>query len=399
MVWSGLFPNEGGDYSELREALDRLKLSDSALSYEPEISQALGFGFRAGFLGLLHMDIVKERLEREFDLELIATAPNVEFHVIRGGETTVVHNPAEMPVPGTYDRVEEPIVFATVITPKEYLGAVLDLCQSRRGELVDTSFLTPERAEVHYMLPLAEIVFDFFDQLKSSTRGYASPRLRALGLSGVRRRPRRRAACTASPSTRSARSCTASKAYAYGKKMTERLRELIPRQLFDVAIQAAIGSKIIARETVKAKRKDVLAKCYGGDITRKRKLLEEQKKGKARLRKVGSRRRAAGGVHRGAARGRGGEEEVSGARGGRRNLRPRAVLPDALRLLRLQRLRRARPSGVAIRRGPAAGGRARRAGVGGRGGRERVPGRRHADHARGGGPEGAAGAIRDPCSP
>ncbi|HWL91139.1 MAG TPA: translation elongation factor 4, partial [Actinomycetota bacterium] len=153
MVWSGLFPNEGGDYSELREALDRLKLSDSALSYEPEVSQALGFGFRAGFLGLLHMDIVKERLEREFDLELIATQPNVEFHVIRGDETTVVHNPAEMPVPGTYDRVEEPIVFATVITPKEYLGAVLDLCQSRRGELVDTTFLTPERAEVHYMLP------------------------------------------------------------------------------------------------------------------------------------------------------------------------------------------------------------------------------------------------------
>ena len=174
MVWSGLFPNEGGDYSELREALDRLRLSDSALSYEPETSTALGFGFRVGFLGLLHMDIVKERLEREFDLELIATAPNVEFHVIRGDETIVVHNPAEMPVPGTYDRVEEPIVFATVITPKEYLGAVLDLCQSRRGELVDTTFLTPERVEVHYMLPLAEIVFDFFDHLKSNTRGYAS---------------------------------------------------------------------------------------------------------------------------------------------------------------------------------------------------------------------------------
>ncbi len=286
MVWSGLFPNEGGDYSELREALDRLKLSDSALSYEPEVSQALGFGFRAGFLGLLHMDIVKERLEREFDLELIATQPNVEFHVIKGDETTVVHNPAEMPLPGTYDRVEEPIVFATVITPKEYLGAVLDLCQSRRGELVDTTFLTPERAEVHYMLPLAEIVFDFFDQLKSSTRGYASLDYEPWGYqeSDVVRVD---VLLHGEPVDAFSTIVHRSKAYAYGKKMTERLRELIPRQMFDVAIQAAIGSKIIARETVKAKRKDVLAKCYGGDITRKRKLLEEQKKGKARLRKVG----------------------------------------------------------------------------------------------------------------
>jgi GTP-binding protein LepA len=259
MVWSGLFPNEGGDYSELREALDRLKLSDSALSYEPEVSQALGFGFRAGFLGLLHRDIVKERLEREFDLELIATAPNVEFHVIRGDETIVVHNPAEMPVPGTYDQVEEPIVFATVITPKEYLGAVLDLCQSRRGELVDTTFLTPERAEVHYMLPLAEIVFDFFDQLKSSTRGYASLDYEPWGYqeSDVVRVD---VLLHGEPVDAFSTIVHRSKAYAYGKQMTERLRELIPRQLFDVAIQAAIGSKIIARETVKAKRKDVLAK-------------------------------------------------------------------------------------------------------------------------------------------
>jgi GTP-binding protein LepA len=286
MVWSGLFPNEGGDYSELREALDRLKLSDSALSYEPETSQALGFGFRVGFLGLLHMDIVKERLEREFDLELIATAPNVEFHVIRGDETIVVHNPAEMPVAGTFDRVEEPIVFATLITPKEYLGAVLDLCQSRRGEQVDTTFLTPERAEVHYVLPLAEIVFDFFDQLKSNTRGYASLDYEPWGYqeSDVVRVD---VLLHGEPVDAFSTIVHRSKAYAYGKQMTERLRELIPRQLFDVAIQAAIGSKIIARETVKAKRKDVLAKCYGGDITRKRKLLETQKKGKARLRKVG----------------------------------------------------------------------------------------------------------------
>ena len=286
MVWSGLFPNEGGDYSELRDALDRLKLSDSALSYEPETSQALGFGFRVGFLGLLHMDIVKERLEREFDLELIATAPNVEFHVIRGDETIVVHNPAEMPPPGTDDRVEEPVVFATVIAPKEYLGAVLDLAQSRRGELVETTFLTPERVEVRYVLPLAEIVFDFFDLLKSSTRGYASLDYEPYGYqeSDVVRVD---VLLHGEPVDAFSTIVHRSKAYAYGKQMTGRLRELIPRQLFDVAIQAAIGSKIIARETVKAKRKDVLAKCYGGDITRKRKLLETQKKGKARLRKVG----------------------------------------------------------------------------------------------------------------
>jgi GTP-binding protein LepA len=286
MVWSGLFPNEGGDYSELRDALDRLKLSDSALSYEPETSQALGFGFRVGFLGLLHMDIVKERLEREFDLELIATAPNVEFHVIRGEEPIVVHNPAEMPATGTYDRIEEPVVYATVITPKEHLGAVLELCQSRRGELVETSFLTPDRAEVHYVLPLAEIVFDFFDQLKSKTRGYASLDYEPWGYQESNL-VRVDVLLHGEPVDAFSTIVHRDKAYAYGRQMTERLRELIPRQLFDVAIQAAIGAKVIARETVKAKRKDVLAKCYGGDITRKRKLLETQKKGKERLRKVG----------------------------------------------------------------------------------------------------------------
>jgi GTP-binding protein LepA len=286
MVWSGLFPNEGGDYSELRDALDRLKLSDSALSYEPETSQALGFGYRVGFLGLLHMDIVKERLEREFDLELIATAPNVEFQVIGGDETIVVHNPAEMPPAGSYDRVEEPVVFATIITPKDHLGAVLDLAQSRRGELVETTFLTPERAEVHYVLPLAEIVFDFFDQLKSRTRGYASLDYEPWGYREADV-VRVDVLLHGEPVDAFSTIVHRSKAFAYGKQMAERLRELIPRQLFDVAIQAAIGSKIIARETVKAKRKDVLAKCYGGDITRKRKLLETQKKGKARMRKVG----------------------------------------------------------------------------------------------------------------
>jgi GTP-binding protein LepA len=286
MVWSGLFPSEGGDYAELREALDRLKLSDSALVYEPEVSQALGFGFRVGFLGLLHMDIVRERLEREFDLELISTAPNVEFHVFQGDEVTTVHNPAEMPPGGDYDRVEEPVVFATIITPAEYLGAVLELCQSRRGEMVDMTYLTPERIEVHYVLPLAEIVFDFFDHLKSGTRGYASLDYESWGYQESKL-VRVDVLLHGDPVDAFSSVVHRDKAYTYGKRMTERLKELIPRQLFDVAVQAAIGSKVIARETVKAKRKDVLAKCYGGDITRKRKLLETQKKGKERMRRVG----------------------------------------------------------------------------------------------------------------
>jgi GTP-binding protein LepA len=286
MVWSGLFPAEGGDYAELREALDKLKLSDSALHYEPESSQALGFGFRCGFLGLLHMDIVKERLEREFDLELIATAPNVEFHVVRGDEVIIVHNPAEMPVPGTYERVEEPVVFATIIAPSDYLGAVLDLCETRRGEQVDISYLSTDRAEVHYVLPLAEIVFDFFDQLKSRTRGYASLDYEPWGYQEADL-VRVDIVLHGEPVDAFSSVIARDKAYPYGKQMVERLRELIPRQLFDVAIQATIGSRIVARETVKAKRKDVLAKCYGGDITRKRKLLEQQKKGKARMRRVG----------------------------------------------------------------------------------------------------------------
>ena len=286
MVWSGLFPADGSDYSALREALDRLKLSDAALHYEPETSQALGFGFRCGFLGLLHMDIVKERLEREFDLELIATAPNVEFHLISGDEITVVHNPAEMPASGTYDRVEEPVVFATIITPADHLGAVLGLCQDRRGEMVDMSYITPERLEVHYVLPLAEIVFDFFDQLKSGTRGYASLDYEPWGYQ-VANLVRVDVLLHGEPVDAFSTIVHRDKAYVYGKEMTERLKALIPRQLFDVAVQAAIGAKIIARETVKAKRKDVTAKCYGGDISRKRKLLETQKKGKARMRRVG----------------------------------------------------------------------------------------------------------------
>ncbi len=286
MVWSGLFPAEGGDYPLLRDALDKLKLSDAALAYEPESSQALGFGFRCGFLGLLHMDIVKERLEREFDLELIATAPNVEFLVRRGEETFTVHNPSEMPQPGTYDWVEEPFVLATVVTPSSYLGPVMELCQQRRGSLQDIRYLSPERAEIHYLLPLAEIIFDFFDLLKSRTRGYASLDYEHWGyersdlvrvdilLQGV-------------PVDAFSAVVPRDRAYSYGRSMTERLRQLIPRQMFEVSIQATIGSRVVARETVRAKRKDVLAKCYGGDVTRKRKLLEKQREGKKRMRRVG----------------------------------------------------------------------------------------------------------------
>src|ERR687887_1293910 len=286
MVWSGLFPAEGGDYSELREALDKLKLSDSALHYEPETSQALGFGFRCGFLGLLHMDIVKERLEREFGLELIATAPNVEFHVFRGDAETVVHNPSEMPHPGTYDYVEEPYVLATIVTPASYLGPVMELCQQRRGSLQDLRYLSPERAEIHYLLPLAEIIFDFFDLLKSRTRGYASLDYEHWGYEPSDL-VRVDVLLHGEPVDAFSAVVHKDKAYQYGRAMVDRLRQLIPRQLFDVAVQAAIGNRIVARETIKAKRKDVLAKCYGVDVTRKRKLLEQQRAGKARMRRVG----------------------------------------------------------------------------------------------------------------
>ncbi len=286
MVWSGLFPAEGGDYPMLRDALDRLKLSDAALVYEPESSLALGFGFRCGFLGLLHMDIVKERLEREFGLELIATAPNVEFRVHRDAEAVTVHNPSEMPPPGTYDHAEEPFVLATVVTPSSYLGPVMKLCQQRRGSLLDLRYLSPERAEVHYLLPLSEIIFDFFDLLKSRTRGYASLDYEHWGYEQSDL-VRVDVLLQGEPVDAFSAVVPRDRAYAYGRAMTGRLRELIPRQLFEVAIQAAIGSRAIARETVRAKRKDVLAKCYGGDVTRKRKLLEKQKEGKRRMRRVG----------------------------------------------------------------------------------------------------------------
>jgi GTP-binding protein LepA len=286
MVWSGLYPLEGGDYPALRASLDKLHLSDAALVFEPESSLALGFGFRCGFLGLLHMDIVRERLEREFDLSLLATAPNVALRVVLGDQVTEVHNPSEMPTPGTYDRVEEPVVLATVITPTSFLGPVMELCQSRRGQMAEMKYLSPERVELRYLLPLAEIIFDFFDQLKSRTRGYASLDYEHWGHEAA---DLVRVDVLLHGDTVDAFSAVVhrDKAQTYGRRMVERLRELIPRQLFDVAIQAAIGSRIIARETVKARRKDVLAKCYGGDVTRKRKLLEKQKAGKSKMRRVG----------------------------------------------------------------------------------------------------------------
>ena len=286
MVWAGLYPVEGDDYPDLRTALEKLRLSDAALVFEPESSRALGFGYRCGFLGLLHMDIVRERLEREFDLSLLTTAPNVELKVRAGSAETWVHNPSEMPAGGTYDSVEEPMVLATVITPAPYLGSVMELCQSRRGSMEEMKYLSPERVELRYRLPLAEIIFDFFDQLKSRTRGYASLDYEHAGYLEADL-VRVDILLHGEPVDAFSSVVHRDQAPSYGRRMVERLRELIPRQLFDVAIQAAVGNRIIARETVKATRKDVLAKCYGGDVTRKRKLLERQKAGKKRMRRVG----------------------------------------------------------------------------------------------------------------
>jgi GTP-binding protein LepA len=285
MVFAGLFPTDSDDYPALRDALERLKLNDAALFYEPETSQALGFGFRCGFLGLLHMEIVRERLEREFDLDLLVTAPNVAYRVERRtGELVEVHNPAEMP--REVETVEEPYVTASVIVPKEYVGAVMELCNERRGRFDHMEYLSEERVLLAYELPLGEIVLDFYDQLKSRTRGYASF---DYDLAGFRPGDLARVDILVGGEQVDALSLILHREFAYerGKQLVERLKEEIPRQMFDVPIQAAIGSRVIARETVKAKRKDVLAKCYGGDITRKRKLIEKQKKGKRRMKQVG----------------------------------------------------------------------------------------------------------------
>ncbi len=285
-VFAGLFPTDSDDYPELRDALDRLKLNDAALFYEPETSQALGFGFRCGFLGLLHMEIVRERLEREFDLDLLVTAPNVAYQVeSRTGEIVEVHNPAEMP--SELERVEEPYIKASIIVPKEFVGAVMELCNDRRGRFDHLEYLSEQRVHLTYELPLGEIVLDFYDQLKSRTRGYASF---DYDLAGFREGPLVRVDILVGGEPVDALSLIIHRdsAYARARALVERLKKEIPRQFFDVAIQAAIGSRVIARETVKAKRKDVLAKCYGGDITRKRKLLEKQKAGKRRMKQVGS---------------------------------------------------------------------------------------------------------------
>jgi len=286
MVFSGLFPLDGAEYPMLREALDKLQLNDAALVYEPETSAALGFGFRCGFLGLLHMEIVRERLEREAGLSLISTAPSVVYRVVRGdGKELIVTNPSEFP----NDKIEavfEPIVRATVLAPAEFIGAIMELCQERRGTLLGMDYLSEDRVEIRYTLPLAEIVFDFFDQLKSKTRGYASLDYEPIGeaegdLVKVDILLQSEGVDAFSAIVHK------DKAYAYGVMMTSKLRELIPRQQFEVPIQAAIGSRIIARESIRAIRKDVLAKCYGGDISRKRKLLEKQKEGKKRMKMVG----------------------------------------------------------------------------------------------------------------
>jgi GTP-binding protein LepA len=287
MVFCGLFPIDGDEFGLLRESLEKLRLNDSSFTYAPETSTALGFGFRCGFLGLLHLEIVRERLEREFGLSLIATAPSVEYRVhTTEGVVLEISNPSEMPEPPQIELIEEPMLKVTILTPSTYTGTLMELCQQRRGDMLRMEYLSPERLELVYRLPLAEVVRDFFDQLKSRTQGYASLDYDPDGyqqatlvkvdvlLNGV-------------PADAFSTVVHREKAYDYGKKMTEKLRELIPRQMFDVPIQAAIGGKIIARETVKAKRKDVLAKCYGGDITRKRKLLEKQKEGKKRMKNIG----------------------------------------------------------------------------------------------------------------
>ncbi len=287
MVFCGLFPIDSDRYPDLRDALEKLSLNDAALSWEPETSDALGFGFRCGFLGLLHMDIVRERLEREYDLELLATMPSVGFEVsLANGDEIEVHNPSDMPDPASIVEIREPFITASIIAPREYVGAVMELCQERRGEPAGMHYLSPERVQLTYELPLAEIVLDFFDQLKSRTRGYASL---DYDLHGVKpaNLVKLDVLLAGDPVDALSMIMHRDKAYDLGRSLTERLRKRIPRQQYDVPIQAAIGSHIIARETVKAFRKDVIAKCYGGDITRKRKLLEKQKEGKKRMKQVG----------------------------------------------------------------------------------------------------------------
>jgi GTP-binding protein LepA len=287
MVFCGLFPIDGDELPDLRDALEKLRLNDASFTYEPESSRALGFGFRCGFLGLLHMEIVRERLEREFDLSLIATAPSVAYRAFLNDGTQVdVDNPSELPEPTHLDHVDEPILKATILTPAEYTGTVMDLCQGRRAEMIKMEYLSPERVEFVYSIPLAEVVVNFFDQLKSRTKGYASLDYEPEGYT-TSDLVKVDLLINHTPVDAFSTIVHRSQADFYGRRMTEKLRELIPRQMFDVPIQAAIGGRVLARETVKARRKDVLAKCYGGDITRKRKLLEKQKEGKKKMKNIG----------------------------------------------------------------------------------------------------------------
>lgn len=288
MVYSGIYPADGAHYDDLKDALEKLKLNDASLVYEPEVSTALGFGFRCGFLGLLHREIIEERLEREFDLDLVTTAPSVSYQVIKtDGSMLLVENPSNLPPQSEIDYMEEPLVRAFLYTPPEYVGTIMELCQDKRGTFVDLEYLDKQRVKIEYEIPLNEIIYDFFDSLKSRTRGYASLDYEIIGY--------RRSELVKLDLLLNGEICDAlslivhkDKAYARGRGIAEKLKDVIPRQMFEIPIQASIGNKVIARETVKAMRKDVLAKCYGGDITRKKKLLEKQKEGKKRMRQVGS---------------------------------------------------------------------------------------------------------------